>query len=196
MPTLTAYLLLMLELVSLISSCHAEVRLTLNSLTVDIHDAAMKDVLDDIHHQGDLNIVAFEETKIGNVRISKKFWNLPLEAGLDRLLSGWNYGISRDVSTGKITTLYLVSLRTDASVLPALQASSSNQQSSQDAYESQTQSSILSEPYDDPESSDPEDDEEYDEFATEPNFPSQEELENLPPDLREHLEKLYRNDNS
>ncbi len=194
MPTFTAYLLLTLELISLTSSCHAEVRLTLNSLTVDIQDAAMKDVLADLHDQGNFKIVALEESKVGNVKITKKFWNLPLEAGLDRLLSGWNYGISRDASTGKITTLYLVSQRTDSSSLPVSLAISTNQPSSGAGYESQTQPSILRETYDDPEAPDSEDDQEYDEFAAEPNFPSEEELANLPPDLREHLEKLYRTD--
>ena len=75
-------------------------------------------------------------------------------------------------------------------------STTTNQPSSRVAYESQIQPSILRETYDDPEFPDSDDDEEYDEFAEEPSFPSEEELANLPPDLREHLEKLYRNDNS
>ncbi|GJL66367.1 MAG: hypothetical protein NPIRA05_13380 [Nitrospirales bacterium] len=117
--TFTAYLLLLIELCSLVASCDAEVRLTHDTLTVNIDNAGMNDILDDIRDQGDFNIVVFEETKIGNVTITKKFVNLPLEEGLDRLLSGWNYGITRDVTTGKITTLYLVSRRTDSSITPA-----------------------------------------------------------------------------
>ena len=49
---------------------------------------------------------------VGHVKISKRFWNLPLEEGLDRLLAGWNYGLHRNQSTGKIVTLYLVSRQT------------------------------------------------------------------------------------
>lgn len=112
MPTFTVCLLVMLELLSFIASCHAEVRLTQDLLTVDIHEAPLTDVLNDLRHQGKLTIVAVEDIQIGNVKISKKFWNIPLEEGLDRLLSGWNYGISRNVTTGKVSTLYLVSLRT------------------------------------------------------------------------------------
>ena len=122
MPTIISLLIFSLLFINSISPCHAEVLLTHNTLTVNIRDTTMKDILDDIRHQGHFNIVAFEETKIGNVRISKKFWNLPLEKGLERLFSGWNYGITRDVSTGKITILYLVSQRINPLPVPDVPA--------------------------------------------------------------------------
>jgi len=127
LPTFTSYLLFALELITIVASCDAEVRLTHSSLTMDVHDAAMEDILDDLRYQGNLNIVALEETKIGNVKISKKFWNLPLEEGLNRLLSGWNYVITRDISTGNITTLYLVSQRQSSSSAPVSLPTSTSQ---------------------------------------------------------------------
>ena len=90
---------------------HAEVRLEKNYLTVQVKDTIIEEVLDELGRQGEMKVIAFEDTRIGNVRISKTFWNLPLEEGLDRLLSNWNYGLSRDKSTGRITTLYIVSKR-------------------------------------------------------------------------------------
>ncbi len=173
MPTFTACLLVILELLSFIASCHAEVRLTHDLLTVDIHDVSMADVLNDLRHHGNLNIVAFEETKIGNVRISKTFWNLPVEEGLDRLLSGWNYGINRDVTTGRISALYLVSRRTAASLRPEGPSSSSTISLPYPVDELRTQLSSLNE-----EHVDSENDEVYDDLLPEPNFPNGEELLN------------------
>ncbi|GJL52803.1 hypothetical protein [Candidatus Nitrospira salsa] len=145
MTAFTAYILLLLELCSLVASCDAEVRLTHNTLTVNIDDAEMNDILADLRDQGKFKILAFEERKIGNVKISKKFWNLPLEEGLDRLLSGWNYGITRDLSTGKINTLYLVSQRTDSSIAPVSLPTSINQKMSLDVYATQPQTNTFDE---------------------------------------------------
>ncbi|GJL64845.1 MAG: hypothetical protein NPIRA04_34990 [Nitrospirales bacterium] len=145
MTAFTAYLLLLLELSSLVASCDAEVRLTLNTFLVDIDDVSINDILDDLRDQGDFNIVALEERKIGNVKISKKFWNLPLEEGLDRLLSGWNYGVTRDVTTGTITTLYLVSQRSDSSIAPDSLPTLIKQNLSLDIYATQLQTNTFDE---------------------------------------------------
>lgn len=195
MPTTTIYFLVILELSIVIPPCQAEVRLIHDTLTVNIHNTTMKDALNELRHQADLNIVAFEETQISKVRISKTFWNLPLEEGLDRLLSGWNYGISRNASTGKIVTLYLVSQRTDSSALPVPLPSSMNVPSSRNIFESWPQPSFLDDSDENSESQASAEEEEDDGFATDQNFPSEEKLEHLPPDLREHLEKLYRENN-
>jgi hypothetical protein len=177
----------------IITPSQAEVQLMHNTLTVNIHNTTMKDVLDDLRHEADLNIVAFEESKVGNVRISKTFWNLPLEIGLDRLLNGWNYGISRDALTGKITTLYLVSRRSDVSTLPWPLPSSDTSLPSRNDFESSTQSRALDERGDDSESYAFADEEAFDEFTAEDDSRSEEEFENLEPELREQLEELYRN---
>lgn len=147
MPTIIPFLILSLLLINSISPCHAEVLLTHNTLTVSIRDTTMKDILDDIRHQGHFNIVAFEETKIGNVRISKKFWNLPLEKGLERLFNRWNYGITRNVSTGQITVVYLVSLRTELPILPTTQYALPPQAVNQHTRSSQNSSLLLTENY-------------------------------------------------
>lgn len=174
MLKLAAFLLITQVLTSPIAPCHAEVHLHQDSLSVNINDVPMKDVLNDIREQGDLNIVAFEETQIGNVRISKKFWNLPLEAGLDRLLSDWNYGINRHATTGKITTLYLVSRRLNPSTLP-VRSSLPNKPSSRETYESQTNPNILTENDDDSNGPESEDDG-YDEFSPTSILANDEEL--------------------
>ncbi len=162
-----SYFIITLSLITSLSPCKAEVYLTKEKLTVDIHNTTMNDVLEDIRHQGHFTIVALEETKIGNVRISKKFWNLPLEAGLARLLTGWNYGINRNESTGKISTLYLVSQRTDSSSVSPPQPHSTTQQSNPNANVTQSQLATLDETHDDSEFLDTQEDEEYDEFLNE-----------------------------
>ncbi len=189
------YLLLSFGLTSSISPIHAEVRLIHNTLTVDSHNKTLKDVLDDLRQQGNFNIVAFEETIIGNVRISKQFWNLPLEKGLDRLLSGWNYGINRDGSTGKITVLYLVSQRKGPAPFSRVLSASIAQPSSYNAYEAQTWPTGLSETHN-AQSTDSDDEEEDKEFTSELDSLSEHELKNLPPDLRKQAINLYRNDHS
>ena len=193
MLKLAAFLLLLITqvLTSSITPGHAEVRLYHNSLSVNINDTTMKEVLDDIGQQGNLNIVAFEETQIGNVRISKKFWNLPLEAGLDRLLSNWNYGISRDRLTGAITTLYLVSRRIDSSTSNGPPATSTLYPSDQNTSQSQSHSTVLSQTYG-ANVLEPTDGEELDE---EDDLFNDEELETLPPNLIETLERWQRNGN-
>ncbi len=105
--------IIMLILLSIPS--HAEIIFKNNSLSMNVHGTTVHEVLDLLTQHANISIVALEETNVGNVRISKKFWGLPLEEGIHRLLNGWNYGISLDRSTGKITTLYLVSQRKNSS---------------------------------------------------------------------------------
>ena len=167
MRKLIAYLIVTLSLVGAFSASRAEVHLAQDTLTVNVHNATMKNVLDDIRYQGYFTIVAFEDTQIGNVRISKKFWHLPLEAGLARLLSGWNYGINRDMSTGKISTLYLVSQRTDSSSVSPPLPHIITQQSNPNASAPQSQATTLQETYDNSEFLDKQKEEEYEELLDE-----------------------------
>ena len=110
-----------------IAPCQAEVHLEENRLTVNVQEITIEEVFQELSQQGDINVVALEETNFGNVKISKRFWNLPLEEGLDRLLSGWNYGLHRNQSTGKIVTLYLVSRQSQPPELAKTVSSSSIQ---------------------------------------------------------------------
>ena len=170
MRKLIAYLIVTLSLVGAFSASRAEVHLAQDTLTVNVHNATMKNVLDDIRYQGYFTIVAFEDTQIGNVRISKKFWHLPLEAGLARLLSGWNYGINRNLSTGKISTLYLVSQRTDGSSVSIPLPLSTTQQSTPNANAPQSELTPLGKTHDDSdfiETKEDEEDEDYDGFLNE-----------------------------
>ena len=194
MQKLTVYLLMTMGLFSSIPSSLAEVRLSQNTLTVDVANTTIKNVLDNIGHQGNITIIALEETKIDNVRITKKFLNLSLEAGFDRLLSGWNYGISRNALTGKITTVYLVSQREDSLGLSVIVSSSPNPTTRPTLAQARSEPNPLMDFEDDTDSLDSEDEEADEEFAEEANFPNSEELANLPLTLSEHLEQLYRND--
>lgn len=90
----------------------AEVHIRQDRITIHVQEITIQAVLHLLAEQGQFNIVALEESRMKHVRISKRFWNLPLEEGLARIFSSWNYGLGRDPKTGKITTLYLVSPRT------------------------------------------------------------------------------------
>ena len=120
-------LVVFLAFVWCIVPCQAEVHLEENRLTVNVQEITIEEVFQELSQQGHINVVALEETNIGNVKISKRFWNLPLEEGLDRLLSGWNYGLHRNQSTGNIVTLYLVSRQSQPPELAKTVSSSSTQ---------------------------------------------------------------------
>ncbi len=186
-----AFLIHIISLLLLSLPCQAEVFLAQNTLTINVHGATIHAVLKALTQQSQIKIVALEETNIGNVKISKKFWNLPLEEGLHRILSGWNYGISRDTRTGKITTLYLVSQRIDTSGEGHALATSTQSPSNLDFSESQPPPTILSQTYD-ANALQPTDNQEAEE---EEDVFSDEEFETLPPNLMETLERWQRNGN-
>ena len=136
-------LFLILAAVTLGTPSQAEVHLGKNTLSVNVHETAIREVLDKLARQGDINVIALEKTQVGNVKISKRFWNLPLEEGLDRLLTGWNYGLKRDQSTGKIVTLYLVSQHPQPSQMAERLSTSSTQAQPQVVGEPNNQLTIL-----------------------------------------------------
>ncbi len=183
-------LIQIITLVLLSFPCQAEVFLAHNTLTVNVQGATIREVLKTLTRQAHIKIVSLEETNIGNVKISKKFWNLPLEEGIHRVLSGWNYGISRDVHTGKITTLYLVSQRIDVSGKGAPRRTMTNDPSNLDVSQEQFQPAILNQTdnADILKRTDDQESEEDDVF-------SDEEFETLPPNLIETLERWQRKGN-
>lgn len=179
------FLIQIITLLLLSLPCQAEVFLAQNKLTINVQGATIHEVLNTLTQQAQIKIVALEETNIGHVKISKKFWNLPLEEGIHRVLSGWNYGISRDTRTGRITTLYLVSQRTDASGTGSPLGKSTGSPSNLDFSESQPQPTILSQTYDAHvlQSTDNQVSEEEEDVF------SDEEFKTLPPNLIETLER-------
>ncbi len=185
------FLIQIITLVLLSLPCQAEVFLAQNTLTVNVQGATIHEVLKTLTEQAQIKIIALEETNIGHVRISKKFWNLPLEEGIHRVLSGWNYGISRDTRTGRITTLYLVSQRIDTSDISSPLDTSTRSPSNRDFLPSQSQPTILSQTYD-ANVVQPTDNQESEE---EEDVFSDEEFEALPPNLLETLERWQRNGN-
>ncbi len=185
------FLIHIITLLLLSLPCQAEVFLAQKTLTINVHGATIHDVLKTVTQQAQIKIVALEETNIGNVRISKKFWNLPLEEGIHRVLSGWNYGISRDTRTGRITTLYLVSQRIDTSGKDHTLDTSTHSASHRNFSESQPPPTILSQTYD-ANVLQPTDNQETEE---EEDVFSDEEFETLPPNLIETLERWQRNGN-
>ncbi|MGB0908959.1 MAG: hypothetical protein ACPGYT_01235 [Nitrospirales bacterium] len=104
-----AILLLTIAIIGFTWPSQAEIHLQQDRLTINAQETTVQEVLNMLAKQGQFDIMALEESTIKNVRISKKFWNLPVEECLARIFSGWNYGMSRDQQTGKIITLFLVS---------------------------------------------------------------------------------------
>ena len=187
-------LFVVLAFVWCIAPCQAEVHLEGNRLTVNVQEITIEEVFQELSQQGDINVVALEETNIGNVKISKRFWNLPLEEGLDRLLSGWNYGLHRNQSTGKIVTLYLVSRQSQPPEPARTVSSASIQTPSHIVYEPNTQPTILRATdtialldYDD-EDDEEDTDDEYEEFG-EDLEPNQKLIGVMPSTFREQLIK-------
>ena len=170
---------------------HAEVYLKENRLTMNVQGVPVQEVLDALTQQTQIKIVALEETYFGNVKISKRFWGLPLEEGLHRVLSGWNYGITRDTATGKIRTLYLASRRKDSSTPVRPPADLIPHRSNQHFSRARTQPTVLShtheinnlEPTHEPK------------LELEEDFLNDEELEVLPPNFIETLERWERKGN-
>ncbi len=191
MPKKNTIPLTIITLLLLSFPCHAEVQVTQNKLTMNVDGATFHEVLHTLTEQAQIDIVTLEETNIGNVTISKRFWGLPLEEGIQRMLSGWNYGITRDVSTGKIKTLYLVSRRNDSSTLGSLPAALASSPSNQDVSQSESQPTVLSQTYG-TKALEPINREESE---GEEDFFNDDELETLPPNLIETLERWQRNGN-
>lgn len=111
MTTSSKWFMAILTLMMLTSPGQAEVYLDQDRLTVNVSETTAKDVLNDVALQGHITIVVLDHTQIGQVKISRRFWNIPLEEGLERILNGWNYGLSRNRLTGKISTVYLLAQR-------------------------------------------------------------------------------------
>ncbi len=189
MGQINGVLFAILALILLSIPCHAEVLLKEDRLTIDVQGATVHEVLNTLTQKAQINIITLEETNINNVRISKRFWNLPLEKGIHRVLSGWNYGITRDVSTGKITTLYLASQRTTSATSGSPTTASTTNPSNQIISQSQSQSAILNQTYS-ANILEPIDEED---LEGEEDFFDDEELETLPSNLIEILERWEQN---
>ena len=155
-----------------LTPCYAEVSLSSNKITVNVHEITMQEILENISKQGHIHIVTLDESPIGHVKISRRFSNLPIEIGLERILNGWNYGMSRDSSTGKITTIYLLSQRTNQSTVPV--PLSVNSPSSRHTHDLQPHPSTKHELNNDFEFLDSDDDngeDDDDEFDRDPSLP-------------------------
>ena len=98
----------------LYTSADAAVQITDHSLSVQVSNVALVDVLEYVSRQGQIEVVGLDNKALHTLLISEVFQDLSIETGLERLLGRLNYAFSRAPITGRITTLYLVSERQNA----------------------------------------------------------------------------------
>lgn len=107
------------------TSASAAVQVTGDSLSVHVSNVALVDVLEEVSQRGEIALKGVENESLQSIIISEAFQNLPIQAGLERLLVRLNYAFNREPVTGRITTLYLVSERqyypTSTNLLPSIQ---------------------------------------------------------------------------
>ena len=89
----------------------AAVQVTGDSLSVQVSNIALVDILEDVSRQGRIEVVGLDNEALHTILISEVFQDLSIETGLERLLGRLNYAFSRAPITGRIMTLYLVSER-------------------------------------------------------------------------------------
>ena len=91
---------------------HAEVHVHGQGLTVHLQKASLERVLKKIGRQAGFDIAILNESDYHKAVVSGALEDVPLEQGLARLLNGWNYGFSKDPTTGTLRQLIIVSRRT------------------------------------------------------------------------------------
>ncbi|GJL54657.1 MAG: hypothetical protein NPIRA02_17890 [Nitrospirales bacterium] len=99
---------------------HADVIVNERTLTAHLTDASLVAVMDQIARQTGIRIDVVDTTKYVNSMISDTFEDMPLEQGIERLLNGWNFGLSKDPVSGAVRTLMIVSHRTGIEEIGAL----------------------------------------------------------------------------
>ncbi len=109
---------------------HAEVHVHEHELTAHLKEASLARVLKKIGRQAGFDIAVLNESDYHKAVVSYALENVPLEQGLERLLNGWNYGFSKNPTTGTVQRLIIVSRRTGvietASVATHFQVISNN----------------------------------------------------------------------
>ncbi len=90
---------------------HADVTVNGQDVTAHLADASLAKVMRQIGQKAGIQIDILHKADYHNAVISDVFENMPLEQGLDRLLNGWNYGLSKDPKTGLVRRLMIVSRR-------------------------------------------------------------------------------------
>ncbi len=91
---------------------YAEVNVHGQGLTARLKNASLARVLTKIGRQAGIDIAVLNESDYHKAVVSDVLENIPLEQGLERLLNGWNYGFSKDPTTGTVRRLMIVSRRT------------------------------------------------------------------------------------
>lgn len=91
---------------------HAEVHVHQQELTAYVKEASLAKILTKIGRQAGFDITVLNESDYQKAVVSDVLEDVPLEQGLERLLNGWNYGLSKDPTTSTIRKLIIVSRRT------------------------------------------------------------------------------------
>lgn len=81
------------------------------ALTADLLDESLSNVLGQIEKQTDITVAILDSVDYNSALVTDVFGELPLEQGLERLLNGWNYGISKHLQTGEVQMVVIGSRR-------------------------------------------------------------------------------------
>lgn len=99
------------------------VQLSAGKLTVQASNTALQEVLDSIAKQAKFEVAMVGGSKLGQALVSEDFRELPLEEGLARLLSDWNYALVTDEANGELRKIFILSAR-EVSASPPVSLSS------------------------------------------------------------------------
>ncbi len=81
------------------------------ALTANLFDESLSSVLGEIQKQTNITVAILDPVDYNSALVSDVFGELPLEQGLERLLKGWNYGISKHFQTGEVQMVVIGSRR-------------------------------------------------------------------------------------
>jgi len=83
------------------------------AVTADISNESLAKTIEKISRQIGIDVEILDVQDYRTTLISDVFHHLPLGEAIERLLNGWNYGLTKDPKTGNIQMLMVVSRRYD-----------------------------------------------------------------------------------
>lgn len=93
------------------TACSATVAMDAGQLTVQAVNTALREVLAAISKQANIEMEMMGDVNLGETLVSVDFNDIPLEQGLARLLSGWNYALVTDETSGELRKIFILSAR-------------------------------------------------------------------------------------
>lgn len=199
MNILISFLVGLILLLNMTNPAHAELSLQHDRLTLHVQAVPLEEVLVNLSQEGAFRLTILDKQVSAKATVTEHFDGLPIEDGLSRLLAHWNYGLTKQQSSGHIQEVFLVSKRVDPKDLPTPTPAATpprNTEPVQHQFEDAETLAAFTEESSDEEYFEDHHTEEFEEGEFEDNQQSfTEEMlpDDLPPEMREEmLEDLAR----